>query len=125
MKIITINVSDTHLAFFDMLSKSNIFPSRSEAIRYCIESATPKILKELGQVKNYIEEKDTVNLKKYMEEQGFEIKKIQVSKKENIRKPLGNIWWKEINDENGDIIRVPKDVLEVEPKTVMRRFSNG
>lgn len=47
MVVITINVPEKDLKFLDALASTELFPSRSEAIRFCIRNTMPTLLDQV------------------------------------------------------------------------------
>jgi Arc/MetJ-type ribon-helix-helix transcriptional regulator len=55
MRVITINVAEKHIAFFDKVMREGLFPSRSEALRHCIDVGIREILGDLELINIYLE----------------------------------------------------------------------
>jgi Arc/MetJ-type ribon-helix-helix transcriptional regulator len=58
MKIITVNVSEKHLEFFDAVIEAGLYPSRSETLRHCIDLGVKEILGDLQLINKYLEIKN-------------------------------------------------------------------
>jgi len=78
MVVITINVPEGDLHFLDSLAKTTLFPSRSEAIRFCIRNTVPMLLEQIETIDVFTEE--VMTLKAVEEFNKSQDKKILVPK---------------------------------------------
>lgn len=124
MKIITINVPESQVEFFDKLKKLGIVPSRSEGMRQCITIGMSYFSKMLNFLAKPLTEDEINNIiafqeaitKKKVKDKMLEYKE-QMSLKPEFRKeeyknlnhakiPIGNIYWDD-RFVDGKFIKVP------------------
>jgi Arc/MetJ-type ribon-helix-helix transcriptional regulator len=120
MKNTSINIPIITYDVLDLLVRMGVRPSRSWIIRESLIEFIPKIIKEHRKIVELISSNDIPNLKKYMESKGFKVSKdvgwkakSRVSYVKKSDKVLGNIFYDEIFDEEGNIKRVLKKEFEV------------
>lgn len=114
IKIITINVSEQHLAFFEVLKKLGLIPSRSEALRHCIDIAMPYYYNMINFLKNPLDDVDLEQVKETYERlkiYELEQKQLEYTEQLNLKPefrkpgyqnlphakaPIGNKYWKDV-----------------------------
>lgn len=72
---IGVSLTDNHKKLLGMLKDNGYFPSMASVIRYCINYATPKLLKEIKELNIAIEKNDVLNIITKLKEFGYVIHK--------------------------------------------------
>lgn len=116
MKIITVNIADKHNIAIERFVEWGLYPSKSECFRKMVELGIPILEREIAFIEEMIIKRDIINIRQYMEANGFRIiTNIQHKEKyDEIRKkkrpPLGNPFWElSINEEEEICYRNKED----------------
>lgn len=70
-----ISLTEKHDKMVRKLKASGYFPSLSAVIRYCINYALPKLIKEVREFDDFIEEDNMVDMLKKLKEFGYIIRR--------------------------------------------------
>ena len=94
-KTITISVSILQNKLLIKAKQCGYFPSKSEAVRFCLNNSLQTLMNEMDLLNDYIKEKDLSNVLKLLKKHGYII---HPNKQHSRKIPLGNIFHNSNNE---------------------------